>query len=118
MTMTKEQARASLVLFHGISDPTEQQIDMFIIYGENASFIGDKEPTRAASINISGGHQMKDLQAILLGIRGTKQLLSMLCTEAVHIKDHYGNNLQEALFSIEDMLESNIRDLETLIYKR
>lgn len=118
MTMTREQARASLVLFHDISDPTERQIAMFIIYGEDAPFLGDKEPTRAASINISGGHQMKDLQAILLGIRGTKQLLSMLCTEAVHIKDNDGNNLQEALFSIEDMLEGNIRDLETLINKK
>ncbi|MCM1236787.1 MAG: hypothetical protein NC489_42465 [Ruminococcus flavefaciens] len=118
MTMTKEQARASLVLFHDISDPTERQIAMFIIYGENAPFLGDKEPTRAASINISGGHQMKDLQGILIGIRGTKKLLSMLCTEATTITDHDGNNLQEALFSIEDMLQLDIEELEKFINAR
>ncbi len=88
---------------------------MFILYSENAPFLGDKELARAATTNISGGHQMKDLQAILLGLRGAQQLLSLLCTEATEVKDNNGKNLQEALFLIEEKLVSSIGDLEAVI---
>ena len=115
MTTERTKARATLILFHGVPEPTEEQISMFILYGENAPFLGDKELARAATTNISGGHQMKDLQAILLGLRGTQQLLSLLCTEATEVKDNNGNNLQEALFLIEEKLVSSIGDLESVI---
>lgn len=32
--MTIEQARAILILLHGIDDPTEKQIAMFLLFGE------------------------------------------------------------------------------------
>lgn len=115
MTTERTKARATLILFHRVPEPTEEQISMFILYGENAPFLGNKELARAATINISGGHQMKDLQAILLGLRGTQQLLSLLCTEATEVKDNNGNNLQEALFLIEEKLVSSIGDLEAVI---
>lgn len=111
----RSRAQAQLILFHGIASPTAQEVALFILYGEDAPFLSDKKLARAATINISGGNQMKDLQAILLGLRGTKQLLSLLCTEATTVEDHDGNNLQEALFLIEEKLESSIGDLETVI---
>lgn len=31
--MTREQARAILILYYGINEPTEKQIAKFILYG-------------------------------------------------------------------------------------
>lgn len=32
--MSKEQARATLILLYGVDDPTEKQIAMFLLFGE------------------------------------------------------------------------------------
>lgn len=32
----KHEARAALILFHGIDNPTEKQIYMYILYGERS----------------------------------------------------------------------------------
>lgn len=116
--MTKEQAKAQLALFHYIEKPTKREVALYTLYGENAPFLGGKELARVASINTLGGHQMKDLDEIMIELRGAKQLFSMLCTETVQVKDINGNNLQEALFSIEDTLENIIGDVEALINRK
>lgn len=116
--MTTEQARAKLILFYGVSDPTTREVALFVLYGENAPFLQAKEQTQVANITISGGNQMKDLQTILLNLRGTQQLLSLFCSATKHIEADVKGNPQEALFQIEEMLENGIKDLECAIYSK
>lgn len=60
----------------------------------------------------------KTIEDVLLGFRGTKQLLELLCNSVTMIKADIEGNPQEALFNIEEMLEKNISDFESLIYKK
>lgn len=116
--MTKEQAKAKLILLYGMSDPTEQEIAMFSLYGENAPFIKAREQTQVAIITISGGKPMKDLEAILLHLRGTQQLLSLFCSATKEIKADIDGNPQEVLFNIEEALKAGIKDLERVVYSK
>lgn len=113
--MTKEQARAKLILFYGVSNPTTQEVALYVLYGENASFLQAKEQTQVANISVSGGNQMKDLQTVLLNLRGTQQLLSLFCSATKHIEADVEGNPQEALFQIEEMFDKGIKDLEDAI---
>lgn len=118
MTMTKEQARVKLILIYGISNPTEREIAMYALYDEKAPFIQAKERAQVATITISGGNPMKDLQTILLNLRGTQQLLSLFCSATKKIEADIDGNPQEALFKIEEMFKQSIQDLERLIYSK
>lgn len=51
--MTTEQARAKLILFYGVSDPTSREIALYVLYGEDAPFLQAKEQTQVANITIS-----------------------------------------------------------------
>lgn len=44
--MTTEQARAKLILFYGVSDPTSREIALYVLYGEDAPFLQAKEQTQ------------------------------------------------------------------------
>ena len=116
--MTTEQARAKLILFYGVSDPTSRESALYVLYGENAPFLQAKEQTQVANITISGGNQMKDLQTVLLNLRGTQQLLSLFCSATKHIEADVEGNPQEALFQIEEMFDKGIKDLERVIYNK
>lgn len=116
--MTTEQARAKLILFYGISDPTKREIALYILYGDDAPFLQAKEQTQVANITISGGNRMKDIQTVLLNLRGTQQLLSLFCSATKHIEADVEGNPQEALFQIEEMFEKGIKDLERIIYSK
>lgn len=116
--MTTEQARAKLILFYGINNPTKYEIALYALYGENAQFLQAKEQTQVAKSTISGGNQMKDLQTVLLNLRGTQQLLSLLCSSIKSIEADVEGNPQEALFQIEEMFVKSIKDLERIIYSK
>lgn len=112
-----EQARAKLILFYGIKEPTERQAALFALYGEDAPFLS-KGQTQIANHYYDGGICMKDLMQILINLRGAKQLLTLLCNETMEIKvPALNGNAQESLYLIEDALEKSIRDLEALINK-
>lgn len=116
---TIREAKAKLQLFYNIDEPTERQAAAFVLYGDDASFL-KQERTQTAN-NISGGLVMenrKTIEDVLLGFRGTKQLLELLCNSVTMIKADIEGNPQEALFNIEEMLEKNISDFESLIYKK
>ena len=110
--MTTEQARAKLILFYGVSDPTSREIALYVLYGEDAPFLQAKEQTQVANITISGGNRMKDLQTVLINLRGAQQLLSLFCSSTRHIEADVNGNPQEALFQIEEMFDKSIKDLE------
>ena len=116
--MTHEEMYARLKYGYGIENPTGQDIAMFALYGENAPFLKDRKPAQVANKEISGGPIMKDLQEILLNLRGTHQLLTLLCNATTEIKADINGNAQEALFQIEESLGRNVRDLERIIYKK
>lgn len=116
--MTKEQARAKLILLYGMSEPTEREIALYTLYGEGAPFIQARKQTQVAFITISGGNQMKDLQTVLLHLRGTQQLLSLFCSATKEIKADVEGNPQEALFNIEEAFKESIKDLERIVYSK
>ncbi len=115
---TIEQAKAKLRLFYGVDNPTDRQAAMFVIYGESASFL--QERTQAAR-QIGGSsmtNERKNVETILTELRGTKQLLTLLCNSVTRIEADIAGNPQEAMFAIERLLEKNISDLETAVYRR
>lgn len=116
--MTTEQARAKLILFYGVSDPTSREIALYVLYGEDAPFLQAKEQTQVAKITISGGNRMKDLQTVLINLRGAQQLLSLFCSSTRHIEADVNGNPQEALFQIEEMFDKSIKDLERVVYSK
>lgn len=115
--MTTEQARAKLILFYGVSDPTSREIALYVLYGEDAPFLQAKEQTQVANITISGGNRMKDLQTVLINLRGAQQLLSLFCSSTRHIEADVNGNPQEALFQIEEMFDKSIKDLERVLQR-
>lgn len=116
--MTTEQARAKLILFYGIDNPTKYEIALYVLYGGNAPFLQTKEQTQVAKSTISGGNLMKNLENVLLNLRGTQQLLSLLCSSIISIEADVEGNPQEALFQIEEMYDKSIKDLELIIYSK
>jgi len=112
------EARAKLVTFYGIENPTDRQTAMFALYGKSAPFL--QERTQTAQ-NIRGGLIMdgrKSIESILTELRGTKQLFELFCNSVIKINADIAGNPQEALFAIERLLEKNISDLETAVYKK
>ena len=112
------EARAKLTLFYGIGSPTDRQAAMFAIYGESAPFL--RERTQAAQ-QIGGSYMnndIKSIESILSELRGTKQLFTLLCNSVTRIDADIAGNPQEALFAIERLLEKNIRDIETAVYRK
>lgn len=112
------EARAKLTLFYGIGSPTDRQAAMFAIYGESAPFL--QERTQTAQ-QIGGSHmntERKNIESILTELRGTKQLLTLLCNSVTRIDADIAGNPQEALFAIERLLEKNISDIETAVYRK
>lgn len=71
-----------------------------------------------ANITISGGNRMKDLQTVLINLRGAQQLLSLFCSSTRHIEADVNGNPQEALFQIEEMFDKSIKDLERVVYSK
>lgn len=112
-------ATANLILLHNIGEPTEQQIALYCLYGENASSLHHKEQTQTVDTPTQGDYKMKKLDEILTELRGTKQLLTLVCNEITEVKGNaFFGNPQESLFAIEDMLKRNIADLEALVYSK
>lgn len=111
------EARAKLSLFYGIDNPTSKQAAMFALYGKSAPFL--QEQTQIAQ-NIGGliMDNTKSIESILTELRGTKQLLTLLCNSVTKIDADIAGNPQEALFAVERMLEKNIDDLETAVYRK
>lgn len=118
--MTKEQARANLVLFYNMGEPTDQELASFILYGDSAPFLMEEKRARVAEKFIPGGHAMKGktIEEVLVELRGARQLLTMFCNDVSRIEANTYGNPQEALYSIEKAFEDGICDLEEVIYKK
>jgi len=61
---------------------------------------------------------MKDLQTVLINLRGAQQLLSLFCSSTRHIEADVKGNPPEALFQIEEMFDKSIKDLERVVYSK
>ena len=101
--MTKEQARANLVLFYNMGEPTDQELASFILYGDSAPFLMEEKRARVAEKFIPGGHAMKgktieealklknkDVVEALHGLPANKVHCSVLAQEVVEaaVKDY------------------------------
>ena len=60
--MTTEQARAKLILFYGVSDPTSREIALYVLYGDNAPFLQAKEQTQVVRWSSWGCYIVDDVR--------------------------------------------------------
>lgn len=114
-----ERARAHLALFYGIDSPTEQQVALFALYGKEAPFLNNgKQAYRMNTMESGGTYTMKktELEKILFELKGTHELLTMLCNEPAEVDRRRVTLRQEALFRIEELLRKDVAELEKVIY--
>lgn len=113
------RARAHLALFHGISHPTDQETALFALYGKEAPFLQTREQAYRMNTNESGGtFTMKktELERVLFGLKGTSELLTLLCDEPAETDRNKAELRQEALFRVEELLKKDVEELEKVIY--
>lgn len=113
------EAKARLALFHGINHPTERETALFALYGKKAPFLQDTEQAYRNVTNDSGGTftmKKSELERVLSSIKGTSELLRLLCDEPLSPDMKNAAQKQEALFRIEELLQKDVAELEKVIY--